>query len=102
MQEFRIKILPKVLKDLKEAKQWYNEQKEFLGDEFKFEVNKESDYIEKNPFGYQIRFKEFRKFLLNRFPYCIYYVVEESIQKIIVFGVLHNKSGDEKIMKRLK
>lgn len=102
MTEYKLKILPKAFKDLKETKQWYNEKKEFLGEEFKSEINKEFNFLEKNPFIYQIRFLEFRKALLKRFPYCIYYVVEESVQIVVVFAVLHNKTGEKKLRKKLK
>ena len=102
MIEYKLKILPRAFKDLKETKQRYNEEKEFLGEEFKSEIIKEFNFLEKNPFIYQIRFLEFRKSLLKRFPYCIYYIVEESIQIIIVFAVLHNKIGEKKLKKRLK
>ena len=99
---YKLKLLPKALKDLKETKKQYNVKKDFLGDEFKFEANKEIDYILSNPFNYQIRFLEFRKALINRFPYCIYYLINETLNQIIVFAVLHNKRSIDVLKKRLK
>ena len=47
--KYSIKLLPAVHMDLRKAKKWYNQKKELLGEEFKKEVNREIDYIGKNP-----------------------------------------------------
>lgn len=99
---YQIKILPDAFKDLKAAKKWYNKQRENLGEEFKTEVNKEIAYIGKNPEHYQRKYKELRQSLVTRFPYAIFYLVEASAKRIVIFGVLHTRRNPELVRKRLK
>lgn len=49
-----------------------------LSQEFKAAVNKEIDYIGEHPEHYQLKYKELRQSLVRRFPYAIFYLVEEN------------------------
>ncbi|CAL2090412.1 ParE toxin of type II toxin-antitoxin system, parDE [Tenacibaculum sp. 190524A02b] len=97
-----IKLLPVVYQDLQKAKQWYNEQKEGLGEEFKSEINKEFAYIKEYPSHYQKKYKDLRQSLTPRFPYAIFYLLEEDKKRIIVFGVLHTRRNPEVARERMK
>ncbi len=99
---YSIKLLPIVHTDLRKAKKWYNQQKESLGEEFKIEVNKEIDYIGQSPEHYRLKYKELRQSLVPRFPYAIFYQVEEAHKRVVIFGVLHTSRDPELIRKRLK
>ena len=97
---YKIKLLPIVQTDLGKAKKWYREKSEILAEEFKTEVNKEIDYIGKHPEHYQRKHKELRQSLVTRFPYVIFYLVEEEQKRIIIFGVLHTSRNPEIVRKR--
>ena len=97
---YKIKLLPFVHSDLRKSKKWYKDQNEKLAEEFKEEVNKEIDYIGENPEHYQLKYKEFRQSLVTRFPYAIFYLVEEDKKQIVVFGVLHTRRNPEIIRQR--
>jgi toxin ParE1/3/4 len=99
---YTVKLLPIVHNDLRQAKKWYNEQRQALGDEFKEEVNKEIDYIGQHPEHYQCKYKELRQSLVKRFPYAIFYLVEKKKKRVIVFGLLHTRRNPEIIRKRIK
>lgn len=99
---YKIKLLPVVYTDLKTVKKWYYKKSKTLAQEFKIEVNKEIDYIGKHPEHYQRKYKELRQSLVTRFPYAIFYLVEEEQKRIIVFGVLHTSRNPEIIRKRIK
>jgi len=99
---YTIKLLPIVHTDLQEAKAWYNEHRETLGEALKKEVNKEIDYIGQHPEHYQRKYKELRQSLVTRFPYAIFYLVEEKKRQVIVFGLLHTSRNPETIRKRIK
>lgn len=60
---YSIKLLPIAYKDLLEAKKWYNQQKENLGEEFKKAIISEIDYIKVYPENYQLKYKELRQSL---------------------------------------
>ena len=98
---FTIKLLPIALKDLQEAKKWYQEKNELLAEEFKSEVNKEIDYIGEHPQHYQRKYKELRQSLVTRFPFAIIYLVNENQKQIIVFGILHTSRNPEIARKRI-
>ncbi|MDP5092414.1 MAG: type II toxin-antitoxin system RelE/ParE family toxin [Polaribacter sp.] len=98
---FTIKLLPIALKDLQEAKKWYQEKNELLAEEFKSEVNKEIDYIGEHPQHYQRKYKELRQSLVTRFPFAIFYLVNENQKQIIVFGILHTSRNPEIARKRI-
>jgi len=69
---YKIKLLPIVHVDLRNAKKWYNDKSPILAEEFKAEVNKEIDYISEYPEHYQQKHKELRQSLVTRFPYAIF------------------------------
>jgi len=69
---YSIKLLPIAYKDLQQAKKWYNEKREHLGEEFKKAVIAEIDYIKEYPKHYQRKYKELRQSLITRFPYAIF------------------------------
>lgn len=46
---YHIKLLPIAYKDLQEAKEWYDQQKENLGEDFKKAVIAEIDHIKTYP-----------------------------------------------------
>jgi plasmid stabilization system protein ParE len=99
---YKIKLLPIVRTDLQKAKKWYREKSETLAQEFKTEVNKEIDYIGEYPEHYQRKYKELRQSLVTRFPYAIFYLVEEEQKQIVVFGVLHTSRNPEIVRKRIQ
>lgn len=99
---YSIKLLPIAYKDLLEAKKWYNQQKENLGEEFKKAVISEIDYIKVYPENYQLKYKELRQSLVKGFPYAIFYLFQKSKLRIIIFGVLHTIRNPEIVRKRMK
>ena len=60
----------------------------------------ETDLL-RNPFAFsKIRFKDFRRILLKKFPYKMIYRIEND--KIHVFAVLHQSRSNRYVRKRLK
>jgi|SRR5690606_4527387 len=99
---YKIRLLSMVYTDLKKAKKWYLKKDVALAEEFKLEVNKEIDYIGKHPHHYQRKYKELRQSLVARFPYAVFYLVEEEQKQIIVFGVLDTSRNPDIVKKRAK
>ncbi|MBA4276700.1 MAG: plasmid stabilization protein [Flavobacterium sp.] len=100
--EYKLKLLPIVYQDLRKAKKWYFEINAALGEDFKLKVNKELDYIKQYPKHYQKRYKELRLAIVARFPYTVYYLIEEELKIVVVIGVLAQKQSFNSIKKRLK
>ena len=73
--------------ELVEAKRYYNRQQQGLGDQFKHEAELASRRILEHPLAWQFEDDPVRRFIFNRFPYKMLYVIRE--QKIVVVAVAH-------------
>lgn len=100
--KYKLKLLPIVYQDLRKTKKWYSGINKTLGEDFKLKVNEELDYIEKYPKHYQKRYKELRQAIVARFPYTIYYLIEEKLKIVVVIGVLAQKQSFDRIKNRLE
>ncbi len=95
---FTIIIRPEAETDLAESYRWYEERNPGLGLEFVRCVDVAFDTILENPNLYQRVYKNIRRALPRRFPYEIFYVIEDN--KIIVLAVLHAKRDPELFKER--
>lgn len=98
---YEIKLLTIVHADLREAKKWYSDKSKALAEAFKTAVDKEIDYIGKYPEHYQKKYQELRQSLVTRFPYAIYYLLDEAQKRIVIIGLLHTSRNPEIISKRV-
>jgi len=73
--------------DLSEAAIWYQQQQRGLGHEFLDEVFELSQSIKDHPFAYPVVHREVRRALTHRFPFGIFFRVEEEI--IVIFAIMH-------------
>ena len=99
---YKLKLLPVVYQDLRKAKKWYLGINAELGEDFKLKVNEEFDYIKQYPKHYQKKYEELRQAIVTRFPYTVYYLIEEELKMVVVIGVLAQKQSFDRIKKRLK
>ena len=75
-------------KDIEEARGWYNNRRPGLGDEFLVSIAEAFIRLEESPERYRILYKGFRRVLVERFPYRIFFQIRGD--KLIVFRVLHH------------
>jgi toxin ParE1/3/4 len=99
--KYALKLLPIVYKDLQKAKKWYTTINADLGEDFKSKINQEFEYINQYPKHYQKKHMDIRQGFVSRFPYAIYYIIEENKKTILIIGVLAQKQSFEKIAKRI-
>jgi plasmid stabilization system protein ParE len=83
--------------DIAEATSEYRSISAALSTRFREELERVYSGIGEYPQMYPIVYKNFRRALLRKFPYSVFYVVEESF--ILVVGVVH-QSRDESTWKR--
>jgi plasmid stabilization system protein ParE len=79
---------------------WYEIQKVGLGLDFIVSLNTGINRIKRNPFQYPVVFKEIRRHLLTKFPYCIYYFTEKE-KTVKAIAVLHTGRNPQ-VWKRRK
>ena len=95
-----IALLPIANQDLDSAYYWYERQKIGLGKRFLTAINASFQSIQKTPAGYQIIHKDYRRAVLRRFPYAIFY--EEQEDQIVIYAVLHTARNPEDWQERLR
>lgn len=95
-----IRISPLAEIDLQESIQFYNEQKEGLGDEFAIMFNANFDRIIKNPNQFPIEYRNIKKALMERFPFIVFFVIDEST--CYVLGIFHSSRNPDEMNHRAK
>ena len=95
----RILYVPEVIDDLLDVRNWYESRLDGLGEEFLRVAYVAFEELlifpEKNEIVYGI----FRRVLMRRFPYSIYY--RYSDDTITVFGVFHSSRDPRKTVDML-
>ena len=85
--KYNISFLPELEEDLFTGYGWYENKAPGLGEEFLRMFYACASEISWNPFLYTKAHIDFRRCLMRRFPYSIYFIIEES--NIIVLGLFH-------------
>ena len=86
-RNFDIVRHPEVKNDLQEAIDYYNKEKDGLGDQFYFVAKKEMETLTKDAFLYEIRFEDARFLKVGKFPYVIYYYIIEEENTVYIDAV---------------
>lgn len=74
-------------RDLADAASWYEQQREGLGHEFLDDAQSLFDRIGAEPLNFSIVYRGARRAVMNRFPFCIYFLVEAI--DVVVLSVIH-------------
>lgn len=84
---YALRFLPQVETDVRNGRTWYEEKAQGLGEEFLRVFYTSCQELTRNPHMYAQVHRDFRRRLLRRFPYAIYFRIERSI--VVVFGLFH-------------
>lgn len=98
--EYNLIVKPKAQQDIRNSIEWYRQQSGNLPEIFLNTIGESFEKIRKNPEHYQKRYNEIRIVFTKKFPYGIYYTVEEKT--IYIHAVLHTKQNPETAEKRVK
>ncbi|MBN1768072.1 MAG: type II toxin-antitoxin system RelE/ParE family toxin [Prolixibacteraceae bacterium] len=85
--------------DAIDAANWYNDKREGLGEEFVLALDAKINAIQRNPTHFQVVYRNIRRALTERFPYGIFFIVEDEI--IYVLAIQHT-SRNPKIWEKRK
>ena len=84
-----LRVRPEARHDLRLAIGWYDERESGLGAVFLAEVDALFQQIAAHPDRHAKVHGSFRRALMRRFPYAVYFVAENGY--VIIFAVLHQK-----------
>ncbi len=71
-----------------ESIDWYDVQRDGLGEEFESEIQRAIEGIATHPRRFPIVERDVRQSPVDRFPFCIYYRIRSG--RIVVISVFHN------------
>ena len=92
-------IAPEAIEDLVQAYDWYESQRVGLGEEFLGCVDASIESIRRFPDMYAIAFETYRRALVRRFPFAIFYEHSESV--VTIYCVFHTSRDPNKWQRRL-
>jgi len=95
----KLLLLPDALQDVAAAFHWYESRQPGLGEEFLRCVDARLLAISRNPELHAVVHEEYRRALVRRFPYAIFYECVEDT--VTVFSVFHCSGDPDKWRRRL-
>nr|VFJ48015.1 MAG: Plasmid stabilization system protein ParE [Candidatus Kentron sp. DK] len=95
----KVHLRPEAEADTEEAARWYEQQCGGLGDGFLDEISRILGVISDNPDRYPVVHGDTRRALVRRFPFGIYYRVEE--EAIVVVAVMHGSRHPKRWQRRI-
>lgn len=94
----RVIVRPEAKCDIRDARKWYRKISPLLGNDFVAAVEAAIDAAKQHPAAYQLVFRSFRRVLLHRFPYSLFYELRDD--RLIVVAVLHQARDPEALHNR--
>jgi plasmid stabilization system protein ParE len=92
-------IAPEAELDIAEAYVWYERRRIGLGEEFLSSVDACMEGIRRHPEMYPLVHENYRRSLIRRFPYAVFYDYPEST--VTLYAVFHTSRDPEKWRQRL-
>jgi plasmid stabilization system protein ParE len=86
---YKIIFSKDALADIKEAKEWYNQQQKGLGKRLVADVKTVVNDIKLNPFYASIKYQNIRTASCKTFPYAVHYELNESLKLIYIVAIFH-------------
>ena len=94
-----LRFLSAVETDLLHGRMWYESKAPGLGEEFWRVFYACCEELARNPQSYVRIHRDFRRRLLRRFPYAIYYRIEGDC--VVVFGLFHCARDPRRVHRQL-
>ena len=82
-------LRPEATAEIEEAREWYEQRRPGLGDEFMAAVREGLTAVEVAPQRYPIVRRDVRRAMLRRFPYSLLYIMEPD--RTVVIACFHGK-----------
>jgi plasmid stabilization system protein ParE len=93
-------LAPEVELDLAEAFAWYEKRRAGLGEEFLSSVDACLERIRRQPQMYTLIHENYRRSLIRRFPFAIFYEYAEA--EVTVYAVFHTSRDPQQWRQRFR
>lgn len=98
--KYRLIITPEAEEDLAEVFLWYESMRKSLGHDFLLQIESGFRLIEREPLLFETQYKGVRRYLIERFPYKIFYRVEH--ETVVVLAILYGGRNPAWIKEKIK
>jgi len=97
----QVVILPGAEHDIDEAYDWYEQRHPGLGNGFLRCVDACIFSIQRNPELHAFAFENYRRALVRRFPYAVFYEYSQQTETVVIYSVFHCSQDPSKWRRRL-
>ncbi len=91
---YKLVILPRAQQEIIEAFDYYNKISRTVLEAFNTDLEDVYQSLEKNPF-YHLKYKNLRGIPFKKFPFLIFFSVEEAEKKVYIYSVFHTSQNPE-------
>ena len=84
--KYKLVVSEDAKNDIEDAMDYYEDQQKGLGKRYLLSVKAATKLIIQNPFGFAKIFMEIRRVNTKKFPYSLFYSVEEEQKEVVVFA----------------
>lgn len=86
--DFNLIISPRAQKEIENAAEFYFEINSNLGLKFFQQLESSYEVIVNNPF-YQKRYKDFKAFSIKKFPFLLFFIIDDEKNTIRILSCFH-------------
>ena len=94
----RLVYRPEAAADVRAAFEWYEGQREGLGEEFLVALSNAEEAARSNPLSYGVIRRDARRVMLRRFPYQLIYRIVADV--IVVVACFHGRRSPRRVERR--
>lgn len=94
----RLIYQPEAEADVRAAFDWYEHQREGLGEEFLGELGRVEETARSNPLAFRIIRRDARRIMLHRFPYQLIFRLMGDV--IVVVACFHGRRSPKRLERR--
>ena len=96
--DFKIIVSKKAQKEIENALDYYSEINLTLSKRFYLALEETYSKIYTNPY-YQIRYNNYRAIKINKFPFLLFFTIEETTNSIKILSCFHTSKSTRKYPK---
>ncbi len=100
-KNYKVIISDSAKADIKKSAKWYNSQQIGLGKRFVKSIKECVRIIQLQPESFQLRYRNNRAAIPNKFPFLIIYSTDDKDYTIRIIAVFHSSQNPDKLAKKL-
>ena len=92
---YKVEISNRARKELSDSYNWYEDQKDGLGDRFEKAVYHSVEAAAKAPEIYAVRHKNYRQIQMKKIPFVLVFRIQKKTETILISSVFHTKRNPQ-------